>query len=191
VVTIAALGLVAPHQALRRSGARAGDWLYVSGTLGEAAAGLEVLRRDPNAAHDNPLVRRYRYAEPRLELGRRLRGRASAAMDVSDGLHGDLGKLCAASRVGARLDLGCLPIGDDLAGDFVPAECERLALHGGDDYELLFTMPPEAALQWGRELSRVCRLTRIGEIVAGAGVVCLRDGHPVAVAGGGYDHFST
>lgn len=190
VVTITALGLVTPQQALRRSGASAGDWLYVSGTLGEAAAGLEVLRRDPHAAHDDPLVRRYRYAEPRLELGRSLRGRASAAMDVSDGLYGDLGKLCAASHVGARIDLGCLPIGDDLARRFEPADCERFALHGGDDYELIFTMPAAVAGQWERDVDAACRVTRIGSIVAGAGVVCLRDGQPVAIAGSGYDHFS-
>jgi len=191
VVTIAAMGFVAPEQALRRSGARAGDGLYVSGTLGEAAAGLEVLCRDPHAGADDLLVRRYRYAEPRLELGRALRGRASAAMDVSDGLLGDLGKLCTASGVGARLDLASLPIGDDLAGRFDPATCERFALHGGDDYELLFTVPPAVAVQWERDRAFACRVTRIGEIVAAGGVKCHRDGRVVVASGGGYDHFSS
>ena len=110
VVTITALGFVEPGRALLRSGARPGDLVYVSGWPGEAAAGLEALRRGDASGPDDPLVRRYRFAEPRLALGRDLRGHATAAMDVSDGLLGDLQKLCAASGVGAQLDLECLPV---------------------------------------------------------------------------------
>ena len=95
VVTVEVLGFVEPEQALRRSGARPGDQLYISGSPGEAAAGLEALRRGGSVEGDDPLIRRYLYATPRLELGRALRGRASAAIDVSDGLLGDLGKVCA------------------------------------------------------------------------------------------------
>jgi thiamine-monophosphate kinase len=190
VVTIEVLGCVEPSLALRRSGARAGDWLFVSGSPGEAAAGLDVLRKEPQAAADDVLVRRYRYAEPRLELGRALRGRATAAMDVSDGLLGDLEKLCVASGVSARIDLDRLPISASLSRRFDRATCERYILHGGDDYELLFTLPAAIALSVVRSLEPVCVVTCIGEIAAGTGVTCLRGGAVVEVPGGGYDHFA-
>jgi len=188
VITVTALGHVEPALALRRSGARPGDWLYVSGSTGEAAAGLELLRRG-TASADDPLVHRYRFAEPRLELGRLLRGRATAAMDVSDGLLGDLGKLCAASGVGARLWLEELPLSQELLERFDPPDCERLALNGGDDYELLFTLPAATAARLAPELELACEVRRIGEIVTGRGVTCLREGVVASVAGAGYDHF--
>jgi thiamine-monophosphate kinase len=189
VVTIEVLGFVDPAMALRRGGARAGDLLFVSGTPGLAAAGLEVLRAGSAPATDDPLVRRYRYAEPRLELGRSLRGVATSAMDVSDGLLGDLEKLCAASAVGAHLDLDRLPVSNLLGARFDRADCERLVLHGGDDYELLFTLPADRAAALVPRLHAVCAVNCIGEITPGAGVTCRRAGSPVAVPGGGYDHF--
>jgi thiamine-monophosphate kinase len=190
VVTVTALGFVEPVLALRRAGARPGDVLYVSGWPGEAAAGLEALRRRPAPVPDDALVRRYRFAEPRLALGRALRGRASAAMDVSDGLLGDLQKLCAASGVGARLDLERLPVSDELARCHSPPECERLVLFGGDDYELLFTLPGADAHALEQELSGTCELHRIGVIESSPGVRCARHGVHEALSGGGYDHFA-
>jgi thiamine-monophosphate kinase len=191
VVTIEALGFVEPALALKRSGARPGDLLYVSGWPGEAAAGLESLRSGGSmAASDDRLVRRYLFAEPRLDLGRALRGRASAAMDVSDGLLGDLRKLCAASGVGAHLDLDALPISPALASRHARHECEAFVLGGGDDYELLFTLPPDRAAQVESELRGSIALTRIGEICAGHGVGCMRGGVAVDVDGRGYDHFA-
>jgi len=190
VVTIEALGFVEPALALRRSGAKAGDLLYVSGWPGEAAAGLAALQGGTAAGVADPLVVRFLYAEPRLALGRALRGRATAAMDVSDGLLGDLGKLCRASGVGARLDLECLPISTELAHRHERDACERFVLSGGDDYELLFTVPPERAEQLEADLRPLCPLTRIGTIEPGDRVRCLRDGVETAVRGGGYDHFA-
>ena len=190
VLTITALGFVEPARALRRGGAQPGDVLFVSGWPGEAAAGLEALRNGSDRGAEDPLVRRYRYAEPRIALGRALRGRASAAMDVSDGLSGDLGKLCAASGVGARLDLERLPVSAQLARRHARADCERLVLFGGDDYELLFTVPREAAAALEAELSGSLPLHRIGVIETEPGVRCLRDGRPERVAGSGYDHFA-
>jgi thiamine-monophosphate kinase len=189
VVTITALGFVEPALALRRDGARPGDRLYVSGWPGEAAAGLESLRSGV-CRSDDPLVRRCRYAEPRVTLGRALRGRASAAMDVSDGLLGDLAKLCASSGVAAVIDLECLPVSGELARRHSIADSERLVLSGGDDYELLFTLPPEAAAEVEALASRELPLHRIGRIEAGRGVQCRRDGQPVSVPTAGYDHFA-
>jgi thiamine-monophosphate kinase len=190
VVTITALGFVPPALALRRDGARPGDVLYVSGWLGEAAAGLAALRSGAMLDSSDPLVRRYLFADPRVALGRALRGRATAAMDVSDGLLGDLGKLCAASGAGARLDLERLPISDELARRYSRQACEQFALHGGDDYELLFTLPRVGSEQVESELAQSFALRRIGVIEAGKGVHCTRDGNPVTVSGGGYDHFA-
>ncbi len=190
VVTIEALGFVEPALALRRSGARPGDLLYVSGRPGEAAAGLAALQRGVPMETDDPLVRRYLFAEPRIALGRALRACASAAMDVSDGLLGDLGKLCKASGVAARVDLERLPVSGELAARHAPLECEHFVLHGGDDYELLFTLPPGAAPALEAQLSSACALARIGVIEAGEGVRCAREGRPARVAGGGYDHFA-
>jgi thiamine-monophosphate kinase len=190
VVTITALGFVEPALALRRDGARAGDVLFVSGWPGEAGAGLEALRGETVRGDDDALVRRYRYAEPRLDLGRALRGRATAAMDVSDGLLGDLQKLCKASGIGARLDLERLPVSAELARRHAPAECERLVLFGGDDYELLFTVPAERAAAVEMGASDALPLHRIGVIEAGTAVRCERNGRPVDLRGEGYDHFA-
>jgi thiamine-monophosphate kinase len=189
VVTITALGFVESTLALRRDGARPGDLLYVSGWPGEAAAGLELLRGGA-CASDDPLVRRCRYAEPRIALGRALAGLASAAMDVSDGLLGDLAKLCASSGVGAVIDLERLPVSAELARRHVASDAERFVLNGGDDYELLFTLSPAAAAEVEALASRGLPLHRIGRIEAGRGVQCRRDGRPVGVPTGGYDHFA-
>jgi thiamine-monophosphate kinase len=191
VVTIEVLGFVDPRAALKRSGAKPGDLLYVSGWPGEAAAGLESLRRGGSMdALDDPLVRRYLFAEPRLELGKALRGRASAAMDVSDGLLGDLRKLCASSGVGARLDLDALPVSEALSSRHTREASERFVLGGGDDYELLFTVPAADAVRLESELHGPVRLSRIGMICEGQGVRCVRAGADVEADGGGYDHFA-
>jgi thiamine-monophosphate kinase len=189
VITVTALGVVEPALALRRDRARPGDLLYVSGWPGEAAAGLESLQQGAGSP-DDPLVRRYRYAEPRVALGRALRGRASAAMDVSDGLLGDLGKLCASSGVSGVLELERLPVSGRLARAHSPVDCERLVLCGGDDYELLFTLPAAAAAAVESMASPELPLHCIGRIEAGRGVQCRRDGRPTNVAAGGYDHFA-
>jgi thiamine-monophosphate kinase len=190
VVTVQVMGFVPAALALRRGGAHAGDVLYASGTLGDAAAGLELLRTGRATDADSPLVRRYRFAEPRLALGMALRGVASAAMDISDGLLGDLGKLCNASGVGAILHLERLPLSPALLANFDVARAERFALGGGDDYELVFTVPAAALPGLETSLGAAGRTTRIGEIVAGRGVLCQRAGRTVEPGIGGYDHFA-
>jgi thiamine-monophosphate kinase len=192
IITIEVLGFVPPAAALLRAGARAGDLIVVSGAPGVAAAGLEELQSGRATFESGDArVRRFLRAEPRLALGRALRGFATAAMDVSDGLLGDLGKLARSSGVGARIDLERLPLAPELAA-YPLAEQERLVLQGGDDYELLFTLPAD---HFGHLTNLAaaggCRLQCIGSIVPGEGVECRRDGARITVAGKGYDHFAT
>lgn len=192
VVTIEVLGFVPPELALRRGGARPGDLLFVSGWPGEAAMGLELLRsgRLPFTADDH-CVRRFLYAEPRLALGQALRGRATAAMDVSDGLLGDLAKLARASNAGATVDLARLPVSPALVSHVDRARCERYVLNGGDDYELLFTLPPQLATQADAIAAAAgCVVHCIGEITTGSGVRCERDGRVESIEEAGFDHFA-
>jgi thiamine-monophosphate kinase len=192
-ICITVFGEVPPGAALRRDGARAGDDLWVSGTPGDARLALELLRG--TLALPGEAFARARVAmelpQPRIALGLALRGVATAAIDVSDGLLGDLGHVLARSRVGATLDVDALPASDLLAA--LPLEPRReLALAGGDDYELLFTAPPArrdavhaAAADGG------VRVTRIGRIDAQSGVR-LRDAEGRAVAPPrepSFDHF--
>jgi thiamine-monophosphate kinase len=190
VVTVEVLGFVDAARALKRSGARPGDALYVSGWPGESAAGLAaLLGGGADDASDDPLVRRHLFAQPRIVLGQALAGIATSAMDVSDGLLGDLRKLCAASGVGATLELDALPLSEALLARHPPGECENFALHGGDDYELLFTLPADCLVPGESAAAGLPRLTRIGQITAGGGVRCTRGGVEAPVSGTGYDHF--
>ena len=190
VVTIQVAGWVEPDRWLTRGGARPGDQLFVSGCTGEAAAGLELLRRavdaTPAVLH---LQQRFLRPEPRLALGRALRPIASAAMDVSDGLLTDLDKLCAASGCGAQLDVDALPRSSALRALFDDATCVQYALAGGDDYEIIFTVPPAAADRIAG-LDTRCDVHRIGVMTASGAVHCLRGGQEYAVAYRGYDHFA-
>jgi thiamine-monophosphate kinase len=110
-------------------------------------------------------------------------------MDVSDGLLGDLRKLCEASGVAATLELDALPLSEALLARHSPEECEDFALHGGDDYELLFTLPSDSDFPRESAAGGLPQLTRIGRITAGGSVCCTRGGTEVAVSGAGYDHF--
>lgn len=179
VTSVHITGEVEPGRALLRSGARVGDTVYVSGTLGDAAAGLSLLedRRD-----DDFLTQRFLRPTPRVELGRRLAGRASGAIDVSDGLVGDLRKMLDASGVGAEIDVDQLPLSRRLLQKFGD-EATEYALTGGDDYELCFTGAPDA-------LADIEGITAIGRIVGGAELVCRRDGEIVEVDDSGYRHFA-
>lgn len=185
VVTVQIAGYVEADSWLTRSGARAGDHVCVSGVPGEAAAGLAVIERSLSGAAAEYLRQRFLRPEPRIALGRQLRGVATAAMDISDGLLTDLDKLCAASHCGAVIDMAALPRSQPARTLFDESACVDFVLAGGDDYELLFTLPAEAG-----ERDWPLRCTRIGRIVPGSGVQCMRDGQPVAVARRGYDHFA-
>jgi thiamine-monophosphate kinase len=192
-LSLTILGTVAPGAVLRRAGARPGDDVWVSGTIGDGALGLRVLRGDLPGDAAGHLARRYRLPEPRLALGRAIAGLAHAGMDVSDGLVQDLGHLCRAAGCGAVIDSAAVPLsaaaraalGRDAA--LLPA-----LLTGGDDYELLFAAPPgmrdaiaAAAAAAGTPV------TRIGRFAEGAPEVAViaADGTPMPLARGGWSHF--
>jgi thiamine-monophosphate kinase len=188
-VTVTALGLVEPGCALLRSGARAGDLVVVSGAPGRAARALERIGQgecpapEARAALDFPT--------PRLELGRALRGLATACIDVSDGLLADLGHILECSGVGAELDLAAFPAPAELAG---LADDHRWALQlgGGDDYELCFTTPPDAGPAVAALAGTLgLPLSVIGRITAGDALVVRRPGgEPFVPERSGYQHFS-
>ena len=192
-LSVAVHGLVPTGQALTRAGARPGDAVFVTGTLGDAAGGLRLVQGklpfDPADEAHRALRARLDRPTPRVRAGLALRGHASACIDVSDGLLADLGHVCAASGAGAELDLGALPLSKELRTVFGGAAARELALSGGDDYELCFTVPPAAigALQSALAAAGG-RATRVGTIVEGQGVRAL-GGTPLATARGGWDHF--
>ena len=163
----------------------------MSGTLGDAGGGLEIaLGRRPArpSASAESLVARLRRPEPRLALGLSLRGIASAAIDVSDGLCQDLGHVLAASGVGARIDAGRIPLSPALLDVADDTAARALALSAGDDYELVFTVPPERLRSLGR-LETTDPITEIGVIEANSGLRLAADGGAASPAPSGYRHF--
>lgn len=193
LINITVVGEVRTGFATLRSEARPGDRIYVSGWLGEAAIGLQLMKRSKRpASSKDPHLRQHLYPEPRLALGEWLAKKrlASAMMDLSDGLSSDLPRLCAASRVGASIDSSLVPLAQGAA-----QACKlgmhplRLALHGGDDYELLFTVPPRKK----RLLPRAFRgvpLTPIGVITDERRIVVVdKHGRKKSLAPGGWDPF--
>jgi thiamine-monophosphate kinase len=187
LINITVVGEVRTGQAVLRSGARVGDALFVSGTLGEADLGLRQLRKTRGLARPKTAaLRKHMYPEPRLELGRWLADHrlATAMMDISDGLSTDLARLCAASGKGATVEAAALP---RISPDGVDAL--RLALHGGDDYELLFAVRAKDAHKVPNSY-RGLRLARIGTIEKGRDVeVRWADGRVEALRPGGWDPF--
>lgn len=187
-LSLTALGELPQGTALLRSGARAGDEIWVSGDLGAAALGLAVLqgRLDVAGSIRTRLIERYRLPQPRLVLGQALRGLAHAAIDISDGLVADLGHVAAASELGALLHADRLPLpAADLPG------ARESALTGGDDYELLFTAAPDNRAAIARLADeRSLPLTRIGEMQLGSGVrVVDADGAEIKITRAGWQHF--
>jgi thiamine-monophosphate kinase len=202
VAAVTVIGEAPRNGALTRSGGRPGDAIYVTGRLGAAQAGLEVLRREGSRAFlrraGSYWIRRHVFPNPRLGIGRWLASRrlASAAIDISDGLSTDLARLCAASGVGGVVQAGAIPLagkehpwtGDAAAPRTSGAELRR-ALHGGEDYELLFTVPR-------RLISRVppgfhgVPITRIGELMARRAILLETDGQTRKLRALGWDHFS-
>lgn len=181
-------GTVPAGQAILRSGARPGDLIGVSGTLGDARAALNWLNESSPSRPVRALLDRYHRPEAKLALGQLLRGRASAAVDVSDGLLADLGHILVASRVGARLIEHAIPRSAALMALHSEQEALAMALNGGDDYEICFTVAPD---RWPslEEVVSSSELTIIGEVIPESGI-WLNDGHQDrTVISAGYDHF--
>ncbi len=194
-VSIAMFGAVPEGTMVRRAGARPGDRVFVTGTVGDAALGLAVRNgRDFKLgdAQRQHLIARYLLPQPRNALAAAVRAHASAAMDVSDGLAGDFAKLARASQVGATIDAARVPLSDAaraaIAAD--PAMLE-VALTGGDDYEIVCTVPPDKAdaFRAAAERAKVA-VTEIGAVEAGEGARFLdKSGAPLAFAQGSFSHF--
>ena len=196
VLSLTAIGSVPnSDDAMRRGGAKPGDLIFVSGSIGDGALGLKCVQGDLHA--DEFLVRRYRLPEPRIELGQALGGKAlpglaTSCIDVSDGLLADLGHLVTASGCGAEIERDSVPL-SDAARNMLSADADLwpTILAGGDDYELLFTAPGEkrGAIMAASEESET-PVTVIGRMTsATAGVLLLDEkGNPVKVDGAGFQH---
>jgi thiamine-monophosphate kinase len=181
VVSVQMSGELEPGTALYRSGAQDGDTIYVTGTVGDAAAGLKLMAE---GSVENPLARRFARPTARVRAGTALAGFAHATIDLSDGFVADLSKLLEASGVGAEVDLQRLPLSKELLDAVGRDQALHYAMYGGDDYELCFTMP-ESRLPG----SIAEEVTAIGRITAAPGLAC-RDGDSVVpVDDTGYRHF--
>jgi thiamine-monophosphate kinase len=193
-LSLTILGTVAPDAVLRRAGARPGDDVWVSGTIGDGALGLRVLRGDLPGDAAGHLVQRYRLPQPRLALGQAIATLARAGMDVSDGLVQDLGHLCRAGGCGAEIAADAVPLSPAARAlvDADPALLPAL-LTGGDDYELVFAAAPEAAPAIAAAAAQAgTAVARIGRMLDDpSAAVVLRDasGRAVELARGGWSHF--
>lgn len=195
-LSVTFIGQVARGKAVLRSGARAGDTLYVSGTLGDAALGLAVLKnaiaQGLGAPERDYLIDRYRLPRPRVALGQSLVGIARAMIDISDGLLADLGHLCAASQLRGVVREPALPR-SAAARSAISANprLNDVLTSGGDDYELLFAAPPSAANAVAKAAENCgIAVTAVGALEAGAGVALLdAAGQPITIERLGYAHF--
>ncbi|GEK08758.1 thiamine-phosphate kinase [Pseudoalteromonas sp. McH1-7] len=193
-ITVCAKGIVPNGKALKRSSARVGDWIYVTGSLGDAGLAIEARKQELmlDPLHYKAALDKFHYPAPRVAAGQVLRGLATSAIDISDGLLADLQHILKASLVGAKIHVDKVPMSNALRASLDEAARLRLALSFGDDYELLFTVNDnnknavETRLkQYGVE--PVC----IGQITAHNGEVQLvNKGQPYQLSGQGFEHFS-
>lgn len=191
VIAITAFGRLPAGSMVHRSGARPGDVLVVTGTIGDAAL---ALRAEAAGTVPEHLRRRYLYPEPRVAIATAIRAHAHAALDVSDGLVADLGHICDASGVGAEIEAALVPL-SVAARRLVDTDPEALgtALTGGDDYEVLAAVPPPAVDRYRADCAAAgVETTTVGRIIAGEGppVVLGRNGRPMSFPRGGWDHFA-
>ncbi len=200
-MSITAFGEACARGLVPRGGAQPGDLLYVSGTLGDAALGLQLRLGKEGfglhlaAPHRDFLLKRYLYPEPRLPLAQALASHASAAMDISDGLALDLSRMCSASQVTADVDVSAIPLSEAASATVAasPGAVEAI-LTGGDDYEILAAVPQAdaAAFEAASEVAGV-PVTRIGRIAAGSCAPTFKnvDGSTLRLLAKGFEHFKT
>ncbi|WLG44349.1 thiamine-phosphate kinase [Pseudomonas sp. FP1740] len=188
-LTMTVFGRVPTGLALTRSGARPGDLLCVGGDLGNGAGALPLVlgQRTAEAAIADPLLAHYWSPQPQLALGQALRGKATAALDISDGLLADCGHIALASKVGIEVERSRLPLSKALLAFLGQSGAEQAALSGGDDYVLAFTLPPA---ELPSLLADGWPIHVLGQVVAGQGVILLdADGHDITPPIRGYQHF--
>ncbi len=191
-ISVAAFGTVPTGTMVKRSGAKAGDHVFVSGTIGDAALGLRV-RKGELADISSHLISRYRVPHPRMALAETLRAHANAAMDVSDGLVGDLAKLCAASNVSADIEVARVPLSDAASGA-LGSDCELIKpiLTGGEDYEILCAISPDRVAAFQNAAAKAgVPVAEIGRIVEGSAPPRFLnpEGQPLTFLQRGYSHF--
>ncbi len=193
-ISIQVHGFVKPEQALRRSGAKLGDMIYVTGTLGDAGVALQrqLSQWDDSKLNDDDKAyfqSRLELPSPRIEMGQKLLKLASSAIDISDGLLADLSHILDKSNVGARLDLSLLPLSSSMA-KITRKDAEQFALQSGDDYELCFTIPSQHVSEIEQKFQGQC--TQIGTITDDDGLYFLNENDELidlTESGTGYDHF--
>jgi len=192
-VTLQLMGSVERGRVLTRGGGNVGDDVYVTGTLGDSAAGIALIKERIETAPGSAaaaLKERFYRPVPRVEAGVALRPLANAAIDISDGLLADLGHICERSGCGAVIETESVPVSAELLSMFPPQIALAHALGGGDDYELCFTAPPSRAPQIEAALGGTGAVPkRIGQLVAGHEVICTRDGVRFEPPVRGYRHF--
>lgn len=194
-MTLGIYGYVPAGRALKRSGAKPGDWIYVTGTPGDSAAGLAILQnrlRVENEQDAQWLLKRHLRPTPRILHGQALRDLASAAIDLSDGLSSDLGHIVKASNCGAMLNMDAMPFSDAMRRHVEPEQALRWALAGGEDYELCFTVPERNRGALDVAIGHLgVPFTCVGQMSADVeGIQFSRDGKPVSFDLKGYDHFA-
>ncbi len=192
-ITVQVIGYLPAGKALTRHGAQPGDLIFVTGTLGDAAAALSLLKQNQAkpVAEVEYLINRLQQPEPRVKEGLLLSGMATSCIDISDGLIADLGHVLQASGVGARLQRARIPRSAEfvtaISQALIPEDVWDQVLTGGDDYELCFTLP---AAQRNQLEALPCRVTEIGVITAESGIELIdENGHSLPPPEGGYDHF--
>ncbi len=188
VISVQVTGDVLQGSAMTRDGAKPGDGIYVSGTLGDAALGLSII--ESGGARDGRLdylVGRVAKPDARIGLGQAIAVHASAAIDLSDGLFADLDKLLTASGVAGTIELSDLPTSPELRQTVKPDDAFSFALGGGDDYELCFTAADDVVVSIGEKQD--VPVTRIGTVNAGSGLSCTLGGEPYTYDNAGYRHF--
>ena len=193
-ITICAKGTVPAGKALRRSGAKVGDWVYVTGPLGDAGLAIEARKQEIKIApeHLRYVNQRFDYPTPRVAAGQVLRGLASSAIDISDGLLADLGHILALSQVSACIDVNKIPTSDALRATLERDQQLPFILNYGDDYELLFTVPDSNKSMLEMKLRQYgVDAACIGQIKSGEGEVELMlDGEKLAYDDAGFEHFT-
>lgn len=194
-ITIQAMGFVPPKAAPLRSGAKAGDVIFVTGTIGDAGLGLSIItgeHKPVNEENSRFLVQRFNKPTPRVALGLAIRNIASSAIDLSDGLAGDLKHILESSNVGAIIELESLPLSEALLSECDLDRAIQYALSSGDDYELCFTVPEDDIEKLERSLkSTGCVYKQIGRITGGSGITYIQDGNTVDLQMSGYSHFKS